>query len=166
MGGLRGCTPWGWSAPASMASHAASGIPSPAGWTGQFPTGTLLGRWTRALEGGLCPGPLSQLPELCVGPALPPLSLNGAVALGGGVGVGGCCGVVGTGCGGGPGGVLVVLSRGSAWGAGARADVDPRGRAHRLRLRVGMQFAVAALAGHLLDLGWHRGQVGGLGRCW
>ena len=41
-----------------------------------------------ALEGGLRPGPLSQLPELCVGPALPPLSMGRAVVLGGGVGVG------------------------------------------------------------------------------
>ena len=34
----------------------------------------------QALEGGLCPGPLSQLPELRVGPALPPLSMGGAGA--------------------------------------------------------------------------------------
>ena len=57
----------------------------------------------QALEGGLCPGPLTQLPELRVGPAPPPLSLGGAVALGGGVGVGGCDVVVGTGGAGGPG---------------------------------------------------------------
>ena len=66
----------------------------------------------QALEGGLSPDPLSQLPELRVGPALPPLSLGGAAVLGGGVGVGGCDGVVGTGGGGGPGGFLVVLYRG------------------------------------------------------
>ena len=65
----------------------------------------------QTLEGGLCPGPLSQLPEQRVGPALPALSMGGAVALGGGVGVGAgrCGGVMETGGGGGPGGVLVVL---------------------------------------------------------
>ena len=57
----------------------------------------------RPLEGGLSPGPLSQLPELRVGTALPPLFLCGAAVLGGGVGVGGCDGDVGTGGGGGPG---------------------------------------------------------------
>ena len=72
----------------------------------------------QALEGGLCPGPLSQLPELCVGPAPPPLSLGGAAVLGGLVGVGGCDEVVGTGGGGGPGGFLVVLCRGGARGKG------------------------------------------------
>ena len=50
----------------------------------------LAGPVDQALEGGLSPGPLSQLPELRVGPALPPLSLGGAAVLGGGVGVGGC----------------------------------------------------------------------------
>ena len=39
----------------------------------------------QALEGGLCRGQLLQLPELPVGPALPPLSVGGAMALGGGV---------------------------------------------------------------------------------
>ena len=113
----------------------------------------LAGPVGQALEGGLCPGRLLQLPELRVGPAPPPLSLGGAVALGGGVGVGGCDGVVGTGGGGGPGGFLVVLCCGGAWGAGARADVDSRVRAHGLRLRVGLGLAVAAVAGHLLYAG-------------
>ena len=63
----------------------------------------LAGPVDQALEGGLSPGPLSQLPELRVGPALPPLSLGGTAVLGGGVGVGGCDGVVETGGGGGPG---------------------------------------------------------------
>ena len=63
----------------------------------------LAGPMDQALEGGLSPGPLSQLPELRVGPALPPLSLGGAAVLNGGVGVDGCDGVVGTGGGGGPG---------------------------------------------------------------
>ena len=36
----------------------------------------LAGPVDQALEGGLSPGPLSQLPELRVGPALPPLSLG------------------------------------------------------------------------------------------
>ena len=60
-------------------------------------------RKDQAPEGDLSPGPLSQLSELRVGPALPPLSLGGAAVLGGGVGVGGCDGVVGTGGGGGSG---------------------------------------------------------------
>ena len=54
----------------------------------------LAGLMGQALEGGLSPGPLSQLPELRVGPALPPLSLGGPAVLGGGVGVGWCDGVV------------------------------------------------------------------------
>ena len=126
----------------------------------------LAGPVDQALEGGHSPGPLSQLPELRVGPALPPLSLGGAAVLGGGVGVGGCDGVVGTGGGGGPGGFLVVLFRGGARGVGARADVDPRVCAHGLRLGVGRGLAAAAVAGHALYVGCHRGLVGGRGRCW
>ena len=42
----------------------------------------LPGPMDQALEGGLSPGPLSQLPELRVGPALPPLFLGGACGLG------------------------------------------------------------------------------------
>ena len=113
----------------------------------------LAGPVDQALEGGLCPDPLSQLPELRVGPALPPLSLGGAAVLGGGVGVGGCDGVVGTGGGGGPGGFLVVLFRGGARGVGARADADARVCAHGLRLGVGLELAVAAVAGHVLYVG-------------
>ena len=45
----------------------------------------LAGPVDQALDGGLCSGPLSQLPELRVGPAPPLLPLGGAVALGGGV---------------------------------------------------------------------------------
>ena len=45
----------------------------------------LAGPVDQALEGGLCSGPLSQLPELRVGRAPPLLPLGGAVALGGGV---------------------------------------------------------------------------------
>ena len=113
----------------------------------------LAGPVDQALEGGLCPGPLSQLPELRVGPALPPLSLGGALALGGGVGVGGCDMVAGTGGGGGPGVFLVVLCRGGARGVGARADVDLRVCAYGLRLGVGLGLTVAAVAGHLLYVG-------------
>ena len=126
----------------------------------------LAGPVDQALEGGLSPGPLPQIPELRVGPALPPLSLGGAAVLGGGVGVGGCDGVVGTGCGGGPGGFLVVLYRGGVRGVGARADVDPRVCAHGLRLGVGWGLAAAAVAGHALYVGCRRGLVGGRGRCW
>ena len=46
----------------------------------------LAGPMDQALEGGLSPGPLPQLPELRVGPALPPLFLGGPAVLGGGVG--------------------------------------------------------------------------------
>ena len=105
----------------------------------------LAGPVDQALEGGLSPGPLSQVPELRGGPALPPLSLGGAAVLGGGVGVGGCDGVVGTGGGGGPGGFLVVLYHGGARGVGARADVDPRVCAQGLRLGVGWGLAAAAV---------------------
>ena len=126
----------------------------------------LAGPVDQALQGGLSPGPLSQLPELRVGPALPPLSLGGAAVLGGGVGVGWCDGVVGTGGGGGPGVFLVVLYRGGAREVGARADVDPRVCAHGLRLGVGWGLAAAAVAGHVLYVGCHRGLVGGQGCCW
>ena len=61
----------------------------------------LAGPVDQALEGGLYSGPLSQLQELRVGPALPLISLGVAVALGGGEGPG-TDGV------GGPGGLLVV----------------------------------------------------------
>ena len=114
----------------------------------------LAGPVDQALEGGLSPGPLSQLSELRVGPALPPLSLGGAAVLGGGVVVGG------------PGGFLVVLYCGGARGVGARADVDPQVCAHGLRLGVGRGLAAAAVAGHALYVGCHRGLVGGRGRCW
>ena len=120
----------------------------------------------QALEGGLSPGPLSQLPDLRVGPALPTLSLGGPAVLGGGVGVGGCDGVVGTGGGGGPGGFLVVLFRGGARGVAARADMDPRECAHSLRLWVGRGLVAAAVVGHALYVGCHRWLVGGRGRCW
>ena len=126
----------------------------------------LAGQVDQALEGGLSPGPLLQLPELRVGPALPSLSLGRAAVLGGGVGVGGCDGVVGTGGGGGPGGFLIVLYRGGARGVGARADAEPRVCAHGLRLGVDWGLAAAAVAGHALYVGCHRGLVGGRGRCW
>ena len=105
----------------------------------------LAGPVDQALEGGLCPGPLPQHPELRVGAAPQPLSLGGAVALGGGVGVGGCYGAVGTGGAGGAGGFLVVLCRGGAWRAGARTDVDSWLRVHRLRLGAWLGLAVAAV---------------------
>ena len=113
----------------------------------------LAGPVDQALEGGLCPGSLSQLLELRVGPAPPPLSSGGAAVLGGGVGVGWCDGVVGTGGGGRPGGLLVVLWRGGARGVGARADVDSRVCTHGLRLEVGLGLAVAVVAGHVLYVG-------------
>ena len=126
----------------------------------------LAGPMDQALKGGLSPGPLPQLPELRVGPALLPLFLGGPAVMGGGVGVGGCDGVVWTGGGGGPGGFLVVLFRGGAWGVGVHADVDPRVCAYGLRLGVGRGFAAAAVVGHALHVGCHRGLVGGRGRCW
>ena len=113
----------------------------------------LAGPVDQALEGGLCPGPLSQLPELRVGPAPPPRSLGGAAVLGGGVGVGGCDGVVGTGGTGGPGGFLAVLCRGGARGVGARTDVDSRVCAHGLRLGAGLGLVETAVAGYVLYVG-------------
>ena len=113
----------------------------------------LAGPVDQGLEGGLCPDPLSQLPELRVGPVPPPLSLSGAAVLGGGVGVCGCDGVLGTGGVGGPEGFHVVLFRGGARGVGARVDADSRVCAHGLHLRVGLGLAVAAVAGHVLYVG-------------
>ena len=113
----------------------------------------LAGPVDQALEGWLCPGPLSQPPELSVGPAPPSLSLGGGALLGGGVGVGGCDGVVETGGGGEPGGFLVVLCSGGARGVGARAEVDSRVWAHGLRLVVWLELAPAAVAGHVLYSG-------------
>ena len=126
----------------------------------------LAGPMVHAFEGGLSPGALSQLPELRVGPALPPLSLGGSAVVGGGVGVGGCDGVVGTGGGGGPGGFLVVLFRGGARGVGARGDVEPWVCSHSLRLGVERGLAAAAVVRHALYVGCHRGLVGGRGCCW
>ena len=51
-GRLQGCTFRGWSASASMASHAACGIHPPAGWRRQFSTDPLRGRWTRPSREG------------------------------------------------------------------------------------------------------------------
>ena len=90
----------------------------------------LAGPVDQVLEGRLCPGPLSQLRELRVGPALPPLTLGRAVTLGRGVGLGVCGGVMVTGGGGGPGGVLVVLCLGGC--VGVRGPVGTRARS-RLR---------------------------------
>ena len=125
--------------PAASTPPAAGGVSSPP---------TLAGPVDQALEGGLCQGPLSQLRELRVGPALPPLSLGGAAVVGGGVGMGGC-----DGGGGGPGGFLVVLCRGGARGLEARADADSRVCAHGLRLRVGSALAAVAVVGHVLYMG-------------
>ena len=80
--------------------------------------------------------------------------------------MGRCGGVVGTGGCGGPRGFLEVLFRGGARGVGTRADVDPRVCAHGLRLGVGRGLAAAAVVGHALYVGRHRGLVGGRGRCW
>ena len=152
-----------------MASHASCGIHPPRRleWTvlRRLPVGPV----DQALEGGLRPDPLPQLPQLRVGPALPPRSTGGSVALGVGVGVGvgACGGVMGTGGGGGPGGVLVVLRRGGARGVdGARAYADTWIRGHGLCLAVGLGSMGAAVTGHSLDVGRHRGLVGGWGRCW
>ena len=75
------------------------------------------------------------------------------MASGGGVGVAGCDVVVGTGGRGGPGGFLVVLCRGGARIVGAWADVDSRVCTYGLRLGVGLGLAVAAVAGHFLNVG-------------
>ena len=136
-----------------MASHAACGIHPPTRPEAAGLHRPLAGQVDQALEGGLCPDPLAQLPELRVGPAPPPLSLGGAAVLGEGVGVGGCDGVMGTGGGGGPGGFLVVLFLGGARGVGAREDVDSRVCAHGLRLGFWLGLAVAAVAGHVLYVG-------------
>ena len=97
-----------------------------------------------------------------MGPALPPWSMSGAVALAVAVsaGVGAPCGVMGTGGGGRVGGVLLVLCPGSAWGAGARANAEPWVRGHGLCFEFGLRSATAAVAGHLLHVGIHSG------RCW
>ena len=88
---LRGWTPrCGAHRPAWLPMRPVASTPPTAGGGGSPPT--IAGPVDQALEGGLCPGPLSQLQDVRVGPAPPPLSLGGAVALGGGVGVGGCDG--------------------------------------------------------------------------
>ena len=116
-------------------------------------------------EGRLRPSPLLQLQELRLGPALPPLSTGRSVALGGGVGVGVCGWVTRTSGSGGPGGLLVVLCCGGARGAGAWAYADPCVRERGLRFRYGLGSAGAAVGGNLLDVGRHRGLVGGRGHC-
>ena len=131
----------------ATSSPPASGIgsspPTPCGASGPGPRG-------RAL-----PGPLLHPPELRVGPALPPESMGGAVALGVGVGVGVsvCCGVMGTVGGPGPGGVLVVLCRGGAWGAGALAYANPWVPGHRLRFGMGLGSGASARCGQTSGAG-------------
>ena len=92
----------------------------------------LAGPVDQASEGGLCPGPLSRLPELPVGPGPPPLSLGGAAVLveeWARAGLMGSWGLVAVA---GPGGFLIVLCRGGAREVGARADVDSQVCAHGL----------------------------------
>ena len=127
--------------------------PPPAGWWRQFSTDPLRGRWTRPSRGGSARAHFCSSRSCLSVQRCHRCPVGGAVDFGGGVDVGGCGGVIGTGGGGGPGRVLVVLCRGGAWGAEAWADVDPRVRAHGLRLRVRLGFAVAAVAGHLRDVG-------------
>ena len=107
----------------------------------------------QALDGGLCQGPLSQLSQLRVGPALPSRSMGWSVALDGGVsvGVGVSDGVMGTGGGCGPGQVLVVLSCGGAWRAGTRAYAEAWVCGQGLCFAVGLGSAGAAVAGHVLE---------------
>ena len=58
------------------------------------------------------------------------------------------------------------MCRGRARGAGAWACADPWVRAYGLRFGVGLGPVGAAVAGHLLDVGGHRGLLRGRGRCW
>ena len=110
-------------------------------------------------------GPLPQLPQLGVGPALRPRSMGGSVALnqGLGTGVGACGGVMGTGGSGGPQGLLVVLC--GEWAGRGRTrtcgdmDTDSASGFGWVSVRV-------AARGHLLGVGRHRELVGGWGRCW
>ena len=150
-GRFRGWTPRGWSASASMASHAACGIHP------------LRGRWTRPSREG---SPRAHFRSSQSSVWVQRCFTVPGRGRGLGRRSGGYDGVVGTGGGGGPGGFLVVLFRGVARGVGARADVDPRVCAHGLRLGVGRGLAAAAVAGHALYVGCHRGLVGGRGRCW
>ena len=136
-----------------MASHEACGIRAPRRLEAAVLHRPLAGPVDQALEGGLCLGPFSQLPELRVGPGPPPMSLGWTTVFGGGVGMVGCDGVVATGSGGGAGDFLVVLCCGGARGVGKRADVDSRVCAHGLRLGVWFGLTVAAVAGHVLYVG-------------
>ena len=120
----------------------------------------------QALEGGLRGGPLPQLAQLLVGPALPPRSMGGSKPLGVGVGVsvdvGVPGGVVGTGGSGVPRGVLVVPRPGDARGVGgAWAYADTWIHEYQLCLEVGVGPVAAAVVGHLLDMRGHRGLVWG-----
>ena len=109
----------------------------------------LAGPMDQALEGGLSPGPLLQLPELRVGPALPPLSLGGAAVLGGGVGAGGCDGVVGTGGGGGQSctmGVRGEWGHERMWTRGCARTVSALGLGGDSRRRGSAACAVCGLS--------------------
>ena len=117
------------------------------------------GRVHQALEGGLRPGELPQ----------PPRSTARSLALNVGVGmrVGSCGGVMRTGGGGPPWGLDPVLRRGGARGVGAAwAYADTLMHGYGLCLGVWLGSMGAAVTGHLLDVGRHRGLVGGLERCW
>ena len=52
------------------------------------------------------------------------------------------------------------------WGCVGSGGARGCGPAHGLRLVVGRGFAAAAVVGHALYVGCHRGLVGGRGRCW
>ena len=151
--GLRGWIPWGWSASASMASHAACGMhPPPAGWRRQFSTDPLRGWWTRPSREGSV-GPTFAAPRAACGCSAATTVPERGPRLGRRSGRGWPWW--------GRGDWWRSRARGSprspvVWGcvgSGVPADVEPRVRAHRLRLGVGLRFAVAAVAGHLLNVG-------------
>ena len=118
--------PWGWSASAGMASHAACGICPHAGWWRQFSTDPQRGRRTRPSREGSAQAHFRSS-QSCVWD-------QRCHHLGGGVGVGVsvCGGVMRTGR---PGGILVVLCCGGASGFGGVSVRGPVGTRTQSPLR-------------------------------
>ena len=141
-----------------MASHAACGIHPPTSRSRTFSVVSLQGRLTRPSREGSArvhfrgSHSCGSVQRGLAGPWAGPWQWGWTW----GVGLGALGGVMGTGGSGGPGGVLVVLRLGDARGVGgARAYADTWTRRRRLCLGAWLGSRLAAVTGHLLDLGRH-----------
>ena len=143
-----------------MATHAARGIHAPAGWRRRFSAYPLQGWWTRPSREGsaranFCSSQSCVWVQLCHHfPWAGPWPWAEAWAWVCVVGALGLVAVVGPG----ESSYSCAVGVHGEWG---RGRTRTRGYARTISASAG-----AALAGHLLDVGRHRGLVGGRGRCW